>query len=145
MPASPRGPCVESLAGGPHYRYAYAAQPSNPAKEEVTVVVSAANSAARKRSRPSGSTGRDSRGTERMPEVVPEQAPSAQAEGAAGRRAGKANDELGALPDKGLPGPDLTVVGPGDGGQAEGKGPGDLDDAEDLGNFDDLAVDLEVD
>src|SRR5260221_9195868 len=122
MPAFPAGPCVESLAGGPHYRYAYVAQPSNPAKEEVTVVVSADSSAARKRSRPSGSTGRDSRGTERVPEVVPEQAPapSAQApDGAAGRRAGKANDELVAVPDNGLPGPDLTIVGQGGGGLAD--------------------------
>ena len=52
------------------------------------MVVSAANSAARKRSRPSGSTGRDSRGTERVPEVVPEQ--SQAAEGVTARRAGKA-------------------------------------------------------
>jgi RNA polymerase primary sigma factor len=111
----------------------------------VTVVVSAANSAARKRSRPSGSTGRDSRGTERVPEVVPEQSSAQAPEGMTVRRAGKANDELVALPEKGLPGPDLTVVGPGDGGQADGKGPGDLDDADDLGNFDDLAVDLEED
>ncbi|HEX3960120.1 MAG TPA: sigma-70 factor domain-containing protein, partial [Trebonia sp.] len=115
------------------------------------MVVSAANSAARKRSRPSGSTGRDSRGTERVPEVVPEQSssPSAQApEGTTGRRAGKANDELVAVPDGGLPGPDLTVVGQGDGGLADGKNPGDsgdLDDADDLGNFDDLAGDLAED
>src|SRR5258708_31094543 len=123
MPASPRSPCVESLAGGPHYRYAYAAQPSNPAKEEVTVVVSAANSAARKRSRPSGSTGRDSRGTERMPEVVPEQAPSAQAEGAAGRRAGKANDELVAGPPGGVAGPAPTGGGRNDRGPPDGEDP----------------------
>jgi RNA polymerase primary sigma factor len=111
----------------------------------VTVVVSAANSAARKRSRPSGSTGRDSRGTERVPEVVPEQAPapSAQApDGAAGRRAGKANDELVAVPDNGLPGPDLTVVGKDDGGRADGEDLGGSGDADDLGNFEDLAGDL---
>ncbi|HEY6791482.1 MAG TPA: sigma-70 family RNA polymerase sigma factor, partial [Trebonia sp.] len=114
----------------------------------MTVVVSAANSAARKRSRPSGSTGRDSRGTERVPEVVPEQSssPSAQApEGTTGRRAGKANDELVAVPNGGLPGPDLTVVGQDGGGLADGKNPGDsgdLDDADDPGNFDDIAGDL---
>ena len=56
--ASRHGPSVKTLAGGPDYRDAYAAQPSYPAKEEVTVVVSAANSAARKRSRPSGSAPR---------------------------------------------------------------------------------------
>jgi RNA polymerase primary sigma factor len=91
------------------------------------VVVSAANSAARKRSRPSGSTGRDSRGTERVPEVVPEQASAPPAQT-----------------------PDLTVVGQGDGALADGgdvgEGAGlrdsedDLGDSEDdLGNFDDLS------
>jgi RNA polymerase primary sigma factor len=115
----------------------------------VTVVVSAANSAARKRSRPSGSTGRDSRGTERVQEVVPEQpASSAQApQGAADRRAGSANDELKAVPGDGLPGPDLTVVSLDDGGPAKGEDAGDggdpdggdLDDAGDLESFDDLS------
>ena len=110
------------------------------------MVVSAANSAARKRSRPSGSTGRDSRGTERVPEVVPEQSPSPSAQAAEGmtaRRAGKTNDELVAVPGNGLPGPDLTVVGQGgsraDGGDSTDSG--DLDDA-DLGNFGDLPEDL---
>src|SRR5258707_8959992 len=111
MPASPCGPCVESLAGGPHYRYAYAAQPSNPAKEEVTVVVSAANSAARKRSRPSGSTGRDSRGPERVQEVVPEQpAPPALRSAGGGRAGNSAADDHAAAPDEALPGGDLAVA-----------------------------------
>src|SRR5579859_3198949 len=112
-PASPRDPGVKPLAGGSHYLDAYAAQPSNPAKEEVTVVVSAANSAARKRSRPSGSTGRDSRGPERVPEVVPEQSaqPAPPLRGTAGRRPGGASEDLATVSADSVNGADLSVVG----------------------------------
>jgi len=78
------------------------------------VVVSAANSAARKRSRPSGSAGRDPRVPERLPEGRPE--PESRAAG--GR------DDLVAVPAQDVPG-ELAVV--------------DLDDTEDLAD----AVDLE--
>jgi RNA polymerase primary sigma factor len=137
--------------------HAGAAQPSNPAKEEVTVVARAANSAARKRSRPSGSTGRDSRGAERVQEIVSEQPPSASpVRDAAGLRGGGGADELTVVPANGVSGADLAVVDldedadlgedAGDLGDA-----GDLDDAvdlegEDLEVFDDLAEeDLEED
>jgi RNA polymerase primary sigma factor len=112
----------------------------------VTVVVSAANSAARKRSRPSGSAGRDSR----VPEGVPEAAHDAQAPAAlpANGRAnaagngrpsgptglvGNARDELAAVPASDIPG-ELTVVDLDD--------TDDLDDAVDLEDFDDLEDDL---
>jgi RNA polymerase primary sigma factor len=148
---SRHGPSVKTLAGGPDYRDANAAQPSYPAKEEVTVVVGAANSAARKRSRPSGSAGsagRDSRVAERLPEgmadpVTEEQVPAAGA-GAPGRGAND-REELVVVPSPDLP-VELAVV--------------DLDDADDLedavnledfdGTFveddlgDELAADLEI-
>jgi RNA polymerase primary sigma factor len=123
------------------------------------VVVSAANSAARKRSRPSGSTGRDSRGPERVQEVVPEQPAPPALRSAGGGRAGNANDHAVAR-DEDLPGGDLEVT---DLDEVDGMGDdaGDPDeavdledaDAEDLENFDDLGevdlsdeplVDLEV-
>ncbi|HTU76423.1 MAG TPA: RNA polymerase sigma factor [Trebonia sp.] len=129
-----------------------AAQPSNPAKEEVTVVARAANSAARKRSRPSGSTGRDSRGAERVQEVVSEQPPSASpVRDAAGLRGGGGADELIVVPANGVTGGDLAVVdldedtGIQDAGEAGELGDaGDPDDAvdlegEDLEAFEDLA------
>ena len=117
--------------GRARLRDAYAAQPSYPAKEEVTVVVGAANSAARKRSRPSGSgsAARDSRVAER-PEgmadpATEEQAPAAGA-GAPGRGdvAVQDREELVAVPS-----PDLSVE----------LAAADLDDADDLED----AVDLE--
>ncbi len=97
------------------------------------MVVSAANSAARKRSRPSGSAGQDSRVPEGGPEApMDEQAPAGvSANGRAnaavnGRPAQDARDELAAAPAADIPG-DLAVA--------------DLDDADDLED----AVDLEVD
>jgi RNA polymerase primary sigma factor len=122
------------------------------------VVVSAANSAARKRSRPSGSTGRDSRGPERVQEVVPEQPAPPALRSAGGGRAGNADDHA-AAPDEDLPGGDLAVADPDESGDLGDTG--DLDDAvdledaeaEDLENFDDLSdedlsvelvVDLEI-
>ena len=102
------------------------------------MVARAANSAARKRSRPSGSTGRDSRGAERVQEIVSEQSPSASpVRDAAGLRGA---DDLVAVPANG--GPDLTVVGltgDADLGEADLSDASDLDDAGDL----DDAVDLE--
>jgi RNA polymerase primary sigma factor len=118
----------------------------------VTVVVSAANSAARKRSRQSGSAGRGSRVSERAPEgasdgVTAQQVPPAvvpgpaavpgNGRGAVNGRAAKARDDLPAaagvpaVPSQDGPG-DLAVV--------------DLDDAEeldgvDLEEFDDLSDD----
>jgi RNA polymerase primary sigma factor len=131
--ASRHGPSVKTLAGGPDYRDAYAAQPSYPAKEEVTVVVGAANSAARKRSRPSGSAGsagRDSRVAERLPEGMAdpeteEQAPAAGG-GAPGRGASD-REELVVVPSPDLP-VELAVVDLDD--------PDDLEDAVDLEDFD---------
>jgi RNA polymerase primary sigma factor len=102
----------------------------------VTVVVSAANSAARKRSRPSGSAGRDSRVSEGVPETaIDAQAPAALS--ANGRANAAANgrpsgDELAIVPAPDVPG-DLAVV---DLDDAE-----DLDDAVELEDFDDLGVD----
>jgi RNA polymerase primary sigma factor len=107
----------------------------------VTVVVSAANSAARKRSRPSGSAGREPRVSERLPEGMPGPANEGQAPSAA---PAKDRDELVAVPGSDLP-RELAVV---DLDDAD-----DLDDAVDLedfpGNFDDdlgdaLGADLEI-
>src|SRR6202044_1461745 len=79
-------------------RDAYAAQPSYPAKEEVTVVVSAANSAARKRSRPSSSAARDSRVPDQPADSAQEAAMSEEtvqeSRSGAASRAAKAREEL---------------------------------------------------
>jgi hypothetical protein len=94
----------------------------------VTVVVSAANSAARKRSRPSGSAGQDSRVPEGgLDAPIDEQAPAnGRANVAVNGHPGQdARDELAAVPAQDIPG-DLAVA--------------DLEDADDL---DDEAVDLE--
>ena len=104
------------------------------------MVVSAANSAARKRSRPSSSAARDSR--------VPDQAAAGISEAAvpegtaqepragAGSRAAKAREELAAVPSQELPG-DLAVVG--DDLDADADLAGDeLDGAVDLEDFGDL-------
>jgi RNA polymerase primary sigma factor len=124
----------------------------------VTVVVSAANSAARKRSRPSSSAGRDSRVSERVPDGTTEggaadqQAPDAApgngragTEGRAGTggRAAKAREELASVPAQDLPA-DLTVV------ELDDEDADPLDDAVDLEDFDDidlgdaLGPDLEI-
>jgi RNA polymerase primary sigma factor len=105
----------------------------------VTVVVSAANSAARKRSRPSSSTARDSR--------VPDQAADGMSEATiseatapdprTGGRAAKAREELAAVPSQ-----DLS------GGRAAGDDPDadldgdDLEGTVDLEDFPDLGDDL---
>jgi len=97
------------------------------------VVVSAANSAARKRSRTAGSAGRDSRVPEGTAEGATEQAQSADVPGngrAGGSvRAASARDELAVVPAQDIP-VDLTIV--------------ELDeDDEDTDDLDDEAVDLE--
>jgi RNA polymerase primary sigma factor len=118
----------------------------------VTVVVSAANSAARKRSRPSGSAGRDSRVSERVPDGTTEggaadqQAPDAgsgngragadgraeaDGRGSTGGRAAKAREELASVPVQEMPG-DLAVV------ELDDEDADDLDAAVDLEDFDDL-------
>jgi len=103
------------------------------------VVVSAANSAARKRSRSSGSAGQDSRVSEREPEGTTEgaqeQAPGASGSGngraGASGRAAKARDELAAVPAQDIPG-DLAVV------DLDDEDADELDEAVDLEDFDDL-------
>jgi RNA polymerase primary sigma factor len=112
----------------------------------VTVVVSAANSAARKRSRPSGSAGRDSRVSERVPDgtseggaadqQAPDAAPGAGRAGTEGHagtggRAAKAREELASVPVQDLPA-DLAVV------ELDDEDADPLDDAVDLEDFDDL-------
>jgi len=103
------------------------------------VVVSAANSAARKRSRPSSSAARDSR--------VPDQATDGGSEAGGGAevstvgRAAKAREELAAVPsqDSG----DLVVADDLDeDADLEGE---DLDGAVDLEDFEDIEVDLATD
>ena len=77
------------------------------------MVVSAANSAARKRSRPSSSAARDSRvpdqAADGMPEASTSEAGTSQA-AVPGGRAAKAREELAAVPSQELPG-DLAVAG----------------------------------
>jgi RNA polymerase primary sigma factor len=131
----------------------------------VTVVVSAANSAARKRSRQSGSAGRGSRVSERAPEGTPEGATGQQTSPAAvpgsasapgkpgnGRAKAAANgrvkarDDLSAVsavPAQDGPG-DLAVVDIGDAEELDGVDLEDFDDLseEDLG--DELSGDLEI-
>ncbi len=119
------------------------------------MVVTAANSAARKRTRPSGSGGRDSRVPERGSDGMPEGMTSQQATAAAGdgrgpkrgRRPGgaaAARDELSAVPSREGPGepavPDIDdAAGPED---ADGDG---LEDFGDLGEAgEDLGADLEI-
>jgi RNA polymerase primary sigma factor len=114
------------------------------------VVVSAANSAARKRSRPSGSAARDPRDSER-PEGMPGPATEEQIPAAVpgSGRAANGRDELVAVPAPGAPG-ELAVVDLDDSD--------DLEDAVELEDFDEnfdagdlgddlgeeLAVDLEI-
>jgi RNA polymerase primary sigma factor len=109
----------------------------------VTVVVSAANSAARKRSRPSSSTARDSREPESTPNGVSAAPPQEKAQGG---RAAKAREELAAVPAHDQPG-DSGGLGAGDDLAVD-----ELDGAVNLEDFDDLegelggdlAVDLEI-
>jgi RNA polymerase primary sigma factor len=110
----------------------------------VTVVVSAANSAARKRSRPSGSAGRDSRVSERVPDgtteggaadqLTPEDA-AANGQTAAGGRAAKAREELASVPLQDIPG-ELAVAELDDEDRDEEADADDLDEAVDLEDFD---------
>ncbi len=113
------------------------------------MVVSAANSAARKRSRPSGSAGRDSRVSERVPDGTTEGGAAEQrapdgASGngrpaaggpAAGGRAAKAREELASVPVQDIPG-ELAVVELDEAEVADADAD-DLDEA-DLEDFDDL-------
>jgi RNA polymerase primary sigma factor len=104
----------------------------------VTVVVSAANSAARKRSRPSSSAARDSRVPDQAADGVPEAAMSEgtaqEPRSGAASRAAKAREELAAVPSQDLPG-DLAV--------ADDLDPdADLDEAVDLEDFEDLDDEL---
>jgi len=102
------------------------------------VVVSAANSAARKRSRPSGSAARDSRVPDQAADGTSEAVEQEPRSGAAGR-AVKAREELAAVPVQDLPG-DLAVVDELD-DEADLEGD-DLEGAVDLEEFDDLDDDL---
>jgi RNA polymerase primary sigma factor len=104
------------------------------------VVVSAANSAARKRSRPSSSAGRDSRVPEPAPGGVSEAVAQEQMAGAGGRAA-KAREELAVVPVGDLP-DDLEADGDLD---ADADIESELDVAVDLEDFDDLEDDLSAD
>jgi RNA polymerase primary sigma factor len=115
----------------------------------VTVVVSAANSAARKRSRPSSSAARDSRVPDQAADGVSEAADQDQSLAAGGGRAAKAREELAAVPSQDLPANDLEADGDMD--SIDGGGPAgddDLDGAVDLEDFADLddldGADLEI-
>jgi RNA polymerase primary sigma factor len=107
----------------------------------VTVVVSAANSAARKRSRPSGSTARDSR----EPEPTDDASAVPPPEKAQGGRAAKAREELAAVPARDQPGDggDLAVADDLD--TDADLAVDDLEGAVDLEDFDDLEGELVVD
>jgi RNA polymerase primary sigma factor len=119
----------------------------------VTVVVSAANSAARKRSRPSGSAGRDSRVSERVPDGTTEggaaeqRAPdgsSGNGRPAASGRAAKAREELASVPVQDVPG-ELAVAELDDVDDAADLDAADLEDFDDLDDLGDaLGADLEI-
>ena len=118
------------------------------------MVVSAANSAARKRSRPSSSAARDSRvpdqAADGMSEAIMSETIAQDQRSNAGGRAAKAREELAAVPSQDLPGDlavadDLDADADLDGADLEG----DLEDFEDLGDEDlsDVALgaeDLEI-
>jgi RNA polymerase primary sigma factor len=112
------------------------------------VVVSAPNSAARKRSRPSGSAATDSRVPAGAPESA--QVTAAASNGAAGNgRAAKAREELAAVPGQDQPGAqvaaddlDAEADADLDGDDLDGADV-DLEDLEDL-DVEELAVDLEI-
>ena len=93
------------------------------------MVVSAPNSAARKRSRPSSSTARDSRVPDGMPEAAQVTAPAASNGAASNGRAAKAREELASVPTQDPP--------------ANATSADDLDGDADL-DGDDLAVDVDL-
>lgn len=97
------------------------------------MVVSAANSAARKRSRPSSSAARDSRVPDRAADGMSE-AVEQDTRAGAGGRAAKAREELAAVPSQDLPG-DLAVA---DDLDADADLDGDDLEAVDLEDFEDL-------
>jgi RNA polymerase primary sigma factor len=101
----------------------------------VTVVVSAANSAARKRSRPTSSAAQDSRVPDKAADGMSETAEEPRT--GAGGRAAKAREELAAVPSRELPG-DLAVA---DDLDADTDLPGDIDGAVDLEDLEDLDLD----
>jgi RNA polymerase primary sigma factor len=104
------------------------------------VVVSAANSAARKRSRPSSSAARDSRVSDQSADGLSEATmPEDTAQDSrANGRAAKAREELAAVPSQDLPG-DLTVA---DALDADADPDGDdLVGAVDLEDFEDIGED----
>jgi RNA polymerase primary sigma factor len=103
----------------------------------VTVVVSAANSAARKRSRPTSSAAQDSRVPDKAADGMSD--PAEEPRAGAGGRAAKAREELAAVPSQELPG-DLAVADL----DADTGLPGeDLDGAVDLEDLGDLDEDLD--
>jgi RNA polymerase primary sigma factor len=120
----------------------------------VTVVVSAANSAARKRSRPSSSAARDSRVPDQPADGAQEAAMSEdtaqEARSAAASRAAKAREELAAVPSADLP--DDLAAADDLGSDDELDEDADLDEAVDLADLEDLddlgdtldAEDLEI-
>jgi RNA polymerase primary sigma factor len=105
----------------------------------VTVVVSAANSAARKRSRPSSSTARDSRVPDQPADGAQEAAMSEdtahESRSGAASRAAKAREELAAVPSQDQPA-DLAVADDLDSDELDEDA--DLDEAVDLEDFEDL-------
>jgi RNA polymerase primary sigma factor len=120
----------------------------------VTVVVSAANSAARKRSRPSSSAARDSRVPDQpadgAQEAVMSEDTAQEVRSAATSRAAKAREELAAVPSQDLPEDPAAAedLDPDDELDADA----DLDEAVDLADLEDLedlgdaldAEDLEI-
>jgi RNA polymerase primary sigma factor len=112
------------------------------------VVVSAPNSAARKRSRPSSSAARDSRVPDGMPEAAQVTATAAGNGAASNGRAAKAREELAAVPTQDPPAnataaDDLDGDADLDGDDLDGAVDVDLEDFEDLDD-EALAVDLEI-
>ncbi|MGD0703557.1 MAG: RNA polymerase sigma factor [Trebonia sp.] len=95
----------------------------------MTVVVSAPNSAARKRTRPSSSAARDSRVPDGVPEAAQVTATAAGNGAASNGRAAKAREELAAVPAQDP--------------SAKAAGTDDLDGDSDL-DGDDLAVDVDL-
>ena len=105
------------------------------------MVVSAANSAARKRSRPSSSAGRETRVPEPAPDGVTEAVVQEQQMVSVGGRAAKAREELAAVPVEDLP-DDLVAEDLDADADLESE---DLEAAVDLEDFDDLEDDLSAD